>query len=251
MALLFHLKNSVLGGTCSSSSFFRPSRVAQPVISNFQCTHVFSWKKMGKTLRNQGFFLKNLVLVAPSFKKKIQNRCFSTHFGWFANNKSSGFGVPWAIQRKGHDNRRGKWRKNRLQYMTSISIHEDRIEQLLTVHTAHQEKNWCHLLHLKICFGFPTSSRPKSITSIACRCAEGTVSPGAFRQLCCCQVISQGTGRGGYHLGTDQNPCDTPSNWCFNRDLYNGLTIIHNNPYVYMNIYIYIYIHIYIYSWIV
>lgn len=72
----------------------------------------------------------------------------------------------------------------------------------------HQEKNWCHLLHLKICFGFPTSSLPKSITSVACRCAEGTVSPGAFRQLCCCQVISQGTGRGGYHLGTDQNPCD-------------------------------------------
>ena len=124
-------------------------------------------------------------------------------------------------------------------YMTSISIHQDRIEQLLT--GAHQEKNWCHLLHLKICFGFPTSSLPKSITSVASSCAEGTVSPGAFRQLCCCQVISQGTGRGGYHLGTDQNPCDMPSNWFFNRDNY--------NPYVYVYVYVYVYtyIHIYIY----
>ena len=131
-------------------------------------------------------------------------------------------------------------KKNRLQHMTSISIHQDRIEQLLSVHT--KKKNWCHLLHLKICLGFPTSSLPKSITSVACRCAEGTVSPGAFRQLCCCQVISQGTGRGGYHLGTDQNPCDMPSNWFVNRDLYNGLTIIHMYVYIYMHIYSCIYV---------
>lgn len=52
-------------------------------------------------------------MFPPLKRKNNPNRSFicCSHFGWFANNQSSGFGAPWAINRKGDDNHRGKWRK--------------------------------------------------------------------------------------------------------------------------------------------